>query len=77
MVPAGGPRHLQSQVLSMDSALAATLARRWFYSTANGSEDGYFANHCSYCGRGRVFFIGGPSLIRRIDPQHDEHGFGK
>ncbi len=37
-----------SNISSMDSALAMTLERWRFYSTAMGtrSEDGYFANHC-------------------------------
>jgi hypothetical protein len=33
----------------MNSALAATLDRWGLFSTAIGSEDGYFANHCSHC----------------------------
>jgi hypothetical protein len=43
-------RFTLSNISSLDSALAATLERRRFYSTANGSKDGYFANHCSCCG---------------------------
>ena len=45
-------RFTLSNISSMDSALAATLARRRFYSTATGAEslDGCFANHCPHCG---------------------------
>jgi uncharacterized protein DUF5710 len=39
-----------SNISSMDSALAATLERWRFYRTATEPEDGYFANHCPYCG---------------------------
>jgi len=42
-------RFTLSNISSMVGALAATLERRRFYSTATGSEDGYFANHCP-CG---------------------------
>jgi hypothetical protein len=31
-------------------ALAATLERRRFYRTTTEPENGYFANHCPYCG---------------------------
>ena len=39
-----------SNISSMDSALAATLERWRFYRTTAEPEDGYFANHCAYCG---------------------------
>jgi hypothetical protein len=39
-----------SNISSMDSALAATLERWRFYRTTTEPEDGYFANHCPYCG---------------------------
>jgi len=41
-----------SNISCMDSALAATLEGWRFHRTATGaeSEEGYFANHCPYCG---------------------------
>ena len=39
-----------SNISSMDGALAATLERWRFFRTTAEPEDGYFANHCPYCG---------------------------
>jgi hypothetical protein len=39
-----------SNISSMDSALATTLERWRFYRKTTEPEDGYFANHCPYCG---------------------------
>jgi hypothetical protein len=39
-----------SNISSMDGALAATLERWRLHRTTTGPEDGYFANHCPYCG---------------------------
>ena len=41
-----------SNVWAMDSALAAQLERWRFFrkGIGAGSEEGYFANHCPYCG---------------------------
>jgi hypothetical protein len=45
-------RFTLSNISSMDATLTATLERWRFYRTASGtkSEEGYFANHCPYCG---------------------------
>jgi len=50
-------RFTLSNISSLDSALAAMLEPRGFFSTAADPKDGYFANHCSHCGAVREDYL--------------------
>ena len=76
-----------SNISSVDATLAPTLQRRRFFSTATGSEAGYFANHCPYCGAvqddyllhsepGDVFFVSRRRSLSRSSLRGWGDGFG-